>query len=169
MLLAPTLMVSHLSLAKQGINLIPIVVVPNKQSIFGHSMGGHGALISALKNPGLYQSVSAFAPISNPVKCPWGEKALGGYLGADKNAWKEFDATELVAKYNGAPLELFIDQGDQDQFLKENQLLPNNLTEAATKAQVPFIYKLREGYDHSYFFIATFIGEHLAYHAKHLK
>lgn len=132
-------------------------------------MGGHGALISALKNPGLYQSVSAFAPICNPVNCPWGKKAFTGYLGPDESAWKEYDATELVAKYNGPPLELFIDQGGDDQFLKENQLLPENLTGAAKKAQVPFVYKLRENYDHSYFFIATYIGEHLSYHAKFLK
>jgi S-formylglutathione hydrolase len=131
-------------------------------------MGGHGALIAALKNPGLYQSVSAFAPISNPINCPWGQKCFGSYLGYDKEAWKEYDATELVAKYNGPPLELFIDQGGEDQFLKDNQLLPNNLVNAAKKAQVPLIYKLREGYDHSYFFIATFIGEHIEYHAKHL-
>ncbi|KAG5679892.1 hypothetical protein PVAND_009429 [Polypedilum vanderplanki] len=142
-------------------------VIPNKQSIFGHSMGGHGALIAALKT-GLYKSVSAFAPISNPINCPWGEKCFTGYLGDNRESWKEYDATELVAKYNGPPLELFIDQGSEDQFLKENQLLPNNLIEAAKKAQVPFIYKLRDGYDHSYFFIATFIGEHIDYHAKHL-
>lgn len=90
-------------------------------------------------------------------------------MGLDEKAWKEYDATELVSKYDGPPLELFIDQGAEDQFLKEDQLLPNNLTDAAAKAQVPFIYKLREGYDHSYFFIASFIGEHLAYHAKFLK
>lgn len=132
-------------------------------------MGGHGALICALKNPGLYQSVSAFAPISNPINCPWGKKALAGYLGSDENTWKEYDASELVAKYNGPPLELFIDQGAEDQFLKEDQLLPKNLTNAAAKAGVPFVYNLREGYDHSYFFISTFIGEHLAYHARFLK
>ena len=91
--------------------------MPNKQSIFGHSMGGHGALISALKNPALYQSVSAFAPICNPVNCPWGKKALAGFLGPNENTWKEYDATELVVSYNGPPLELFIDQGSEDQFL----------------------------------------------------
>lgn len=143
--------------------------IPNKQSIFGHSMGGHGSLTSALKNPGLYQSVSAFAPICNPINCPWGKKAFAGYLGTDESAWKEYDATELVANYNGPPLELFIDQGSEDQFLKENQLLPNNLTKACADAQMPFIYKLREGYDHSYFFISSFIGEHFSYHAKFLK
>ncbi len=132
-------------------------------------MGGHGALICALKNPGLYRSVSAFSPICNPINCPWGTKAFNGYLGPDKESWKEWDATELVAKYNGPPLELFIDQGDQDQFLKDGQLLPNNLMEAARNNQVPYIYNLRADYDHSYFFIATFIGEHIAYHARILK
>lgn len=132
-------------------------------------MGGHGALICALKNPALYQSVSAFAPICNPINCPWGKKALGGFLGPDESTWKDYDATELVTKYDGPPLELFIDQGSEDQFLKEKQLLPDNLKDAATKAQVPFVYKLRAGYDHSYFYIASFIGEHIAYHAKFLK
>lgn len=132
-------------------------------------MGGHGALVCALKNPGLYKSVSAFSAITNPVNCPWGKKAFTGYLGDDVAAWKEYDATELVAHYNGPPLELFLDQGGDDQFLKDNQLLPNNLTEAAAKAQVPFVYNFREGYDHSYFYIATYMGEHIAYHAKFLK
>ncbi|CRK99584.1 CLUMA_CG012896, isoform A [Clunio marinus] len=143
--------------------------IPGKQSVTGHSMGGHGALICALKNPGLYQSVSAFAPISNPVNCPWGHKAFKGFLGPDESTWKAYDATELVSKYKGPPLELFIDQGSEDQFLKENQLLPNNLVEAAKKVQMPLIYKLRDGYDHSYFFMSTFISEHFAYHAKFLK
>lgn len=138
-----------------------------KMGIFGHSMGGHGALICALKNPGLYKSVSAFAPICNPINCQWGEKNFGNYLGDNKEAWKEYDATELVGKYNGPPLELFIDQGDKDNFLA-NQLLPKNLIEASAKAQVPAILKMREGYDHSYFYIATFMGEHIEYHAKFL-
>jgi S-formylglutathione hydrolase len=142
--------------------------VNNKQSIFGHSMGGHGALICALKNPGLFQSVSAFAPICNPTKCPWGEKNFSEYLGEDRELWKEYDATELVGKYNGPPLELFIDQGKADQFL-EKELLPENLITAAKNAQVPLIYKSREGYDHSYFYIATFVEEHMNYHAKFLK
>ena len=125
-------------------------------------------MICALKNPGLYKSVSAFAPISNPVNCPWGHKNFTGYLGDNKEEWKAYDATELIGKYNGPPLEIFVDQGSEDQFLKENQLLPNNLIDAAKKAQVPIIYKLRDGYDHSYFFIATFMGEHIEYHAKFL-
>lgn len=112
--------------------------------------------------------MSAFAPISNPINCQWGQKCFTGYLGDDRETWKKYDATELVAKYNGPPLELFIDQGSDDQFLNEKQLLPTNLVDAATRAQVPVVYKLRKGYDHSYFFIATFIGEHIQYHAKFL-
>jgi S-formylglutathione hydrolase len=130
-------------------------------------MGGHGALIAALKNPGLYQSVSAFAPISNPSSCAWGLKNFSGFLGDNKETWKDYDATELVGKYTGPPLELFIDQGSNDQFM--NQLMPNSLVDAAKNAQMPIIFKLREGYDHSYFFIATFIGEHIDYHAKFLQ
>ncbi|XP_018325798.1 S-formylglutathione hydrolase isoform X2 [Agrilus planipennis] len=144
-------------------------VLEGKQSIMGHSMGGHGALISALKNPGLYKSVSGFAPISNPSKCPWGEKAFNGYLGSREKAnWFEWDATELVKNYNGPPLEIFIDQGSGDKFYIEKQLLPENLVEACKNAHVPAIFKLREGYDHSYFYIATFIEEHIKYHVKHL-
>lgn len=132
-------------------------------------MGGHGALISALKNPGLYQSVSAFSPICAPTVCQWGMKNFTAFLGKDnKDSWKEYDATELVGKYNGPSLELFIDQGSDDQFLTDGQLLPQNLLEACKKAQLPCIYKLRDGYDHSYFYIATFMGEHIEYHAKFL-
>lgn len=148
-----------------NVNFTPL---PGKQSILGHSMGGHGALICALRNPGMYKSVSAFAPICNPKNCPWGEKAFTGYLGDNKESWNEWDATELVAKYKGPTIELFIDQGNDDQFLKQNQLLPQNLVDACSKAGVSCIYKEREQYDHSYFYIASFIGEHFAYHAKHL-
>lgn len=142
--------------------------IPDKQSIFGHSMGGHGALICSLKNPGLFKSVSAFAPICNPTECPWGKKAFAGYLGADSELWKEWDATELVKKYQGAPLELFLDQGAADDFLAAGQLLPNNLVEAARSAQVPCILKMRDGYDHSYFYISTFVGAHIEYHSHFL-
>lgn len=144
-------------------------VDPAKQSIFGHSMGGHGALISALKNPGLYKSVSAFAPISNPIKSPWGVKALGGYLGSDTAKWSEYDATELVKNYNGPPLELFIDQGTADQFYTDKQLLPENLVESCKNNHMACILQMRKDYDHSYFHIASFVGEHIAYHAKYLK
>lgn len=140
---------------------------PDKLGVFGHSMGGHGALICSLKNPGLFKSVSAFAPICNPTQCPWGEKAFSGYLGAgNREAWKAWDATELVKGYQGPPLELFLDQGSADNFLTAGQLLPNNLVEAAREAHVPCILKMREGYDHSYFYIATFVQEHIEYHAK---
>lgn len=140
-----------------------------KQSIFGHSMGGHGAIICAFKNPGLYKSVSAFAPIVNPINCAWGKKAFTGYLGSDENTWKEYDSSELVKKYNGPPLEIFIDQGKSDDFLEKQQLLPENLVNSCKDSQVPVILNMREGYDHSYFYIATFVGEHIAYHAKFLK
>lgn len=135
--------------------------------IFGHSMGGHGALICALKNPNLYKSVSSFAAICHPINCQWGEKNFRNYLGNDKETWKEYDSTELVEKYNGPPLELFIDQGSNDSFLKD-QLLPSALVKAATKAQMSCILKMREGYDHSYYYIATFMPEHMEYHAKKL-
>nr|CAD7458799.1 unnamed protein product [Timema tahoe] len=145
-------------------------VLLDAQSIMGHSMGGHGALILALKNPGKYRSVSAFAPICNPTQSPWGNKALGGYLGADKTVeWNNWDASELAKKYNGPPLDILIDQGKADEFYTANQLLPENLVVACKDAQVPIVLHLREGYDHSYYFIATFIGEHIAHHVKHLK
>lgn len=131
-------------------------------------MGGHGAFICALKNPGLYKSVSAFAPIANPMNCPWGKKAFTGYLGAN-GEWANWDASELVKKYNGPALELFIDQGTNDQFYKEKQLLPENLVEACKNSHFPCIFQLREDYDHSYFHISSFVGEHVAYHAKFLK
>nr|CAD7412898.1 unnamed protein product [Timema poppensis] len=145
-------------------------VLPDAQSIMGHSMGGHGALILALKNPGKYRSVSAFAPICNPTQSPWGKKALGGYLGADKTVeWNNWDASVLAKKYNGPPLDILIDQGKADEFYTAKQLLPENLVAACKDAQVPIVLHLREGYDHSYYFIATFIGEHIAHHVKHLK
>lgn len=144
--------------------------LPDNQSIMGHSMGGHGAMICALKNPGKYRSVSAFAPICNPSQCHWGKKALGGYLGTtDSGVWSNWDATELVKKYNGPPLELFLDQGKEDQFLKDDQLLPQNLVTACKDSQMPVILHLREGYDHSYFFISSFIGDHIEYHMRYLK
>ncbi|XP_056630694.1 S-formylglutathione hydrolase [Diorhabda sublineata] len=144
-------------------------VAEGLQSIMGHSMGGHGALISALKNPGFYKSVSTFAAISNPINCPWGVKAFSGYLGPQEtSSWTDWDATELVKKYNGPPLELLLDQGLEDNFLKSKQLLPENLVEACKVSGVPVILNKREGYNHSYFYIASFIGEHMKYHAEHL-
>ncbi|XP_037527846.1 S-formylglutathione hydrolase [Rhipicephalus sanguineus] len=135
-----------------------------RQGIFGHSMGGHGALICALKNPGMYKSVSAFAPICHPTECPWGKKAFSNYLGEDRAAWEEYDATCLVQKYKGPPLWLFIDQGKEDNFLKDQQLLPEHLLEAGQKNGVGITLRMQEGYDHSYFFIASFIEDHIKHH-----
>ncbi|KAL4219960.1 hypothetical protein ACF0H5_020371 [Mactra antiquata] len=142
--------------------------IPDKMSIFGHSMGGHGALICAMKNPGKYQSVSAFAPISNPVKAPWGIKAFGGYLGSDQSKWLEYDATELAKKYNGPPLNILVDQGSADNFYIQGQLLPDNLVAGCAANNVPIVLRIQDGYDHSYFFIATFVEEHINHHAKYL-
>jgi S-formylglutathione hydrolase len=138
-----------------------------KQAISGHSMGGHGALICALKNPGRYTSVSAFAPISNPMQCPWGEKALGGYLGDNKENWKTWDSCELLKK-KGSALPLMVDQGDADNFYTDGQLRPEALSAAGEEAGVPITLRMQPGYDHSYFFIASFIEDHLKYHFHHL-
>lgn len=145
----------------------PMLSADNK-GIFGHSMGGHGALICALKNPGLYKSVSAFAPICNPMECAWGKKAFSGYLGSDATKWQEYDATHLAEKYDGPHLEILVDEGSEDQFAMEGQLLSGNLQAAAEPSEVAINLNLRiqEGYDHSYYFIATFIDEHLRHHAK---
>ncbi|KAK7090004.1 hypothetical protein V1264_009867 [Littorina saxatilis] len=143
--------------------------IPDRQSIFGHSMGGHGAIVCALKNPGMFRSVSAFAPISNPTHCAWGKKAFAGYLGTDTKAWEEYDSVCLLHKYNGPPIELLVDQGKADNFLADKQLLPDNLIEACTATKSPVVLRMQEGYDHSYFFIATFIEDHIKHHAKFLK
>ncbi|XP_076062759.1 S-formylglutathione hydrolase isoform X3 [Oratosquilla oratoria] len=145
-------------------------VVPDKMSIMGHSMGGHGALVCALKNPGMYQSVSAFSPICNPTNCPWGIKAFSGYLGTEnKDAWKEYDACELVKNYKGTPLQILVDQGKADNFLTQGQLLPDKLVNACAQAGMPIVMRMQEDYDHSYYFIATFMGDHIDHHAKYLK
>lgn len=141
--------------------------VTDRRSIAGHSMGGHGALICALKNPGRYQSVSAFSPITNPVNCPWGEKAFSGYLGEDRESWKQWDACELIATASER-LPLLVDQGEADGFLSE-QLKPEALEEACEKAGHPLTLRRQPGYDHSYFFIASFIEDHLRHHADALK
>jgi S-formylglutathione hydrolase len=135
----------------------------SRQGIMGHSMGGHGALTIALRNPGRFQAVSAFAPIASPMRCPWGEKALGGYLGPDRAAWRQYDATALIE--DGARLpDILVDQGSADGFL-ENQLKPELLEAACTRAGIPLTLRLQEGYDHSYFFIASFVEDHLRWHA----
>lgn len=134
--------------------------------ISGHSMGGHGALTIALKNPGKYRSVSAFSPICAPMNCPWGEKALGNYIGSDRELWRQYDTTELVRSASER-LPVLVDQGGADDFLEE-QLKTELLEKAAQEADYPMTIHMQDGYDHSYFFISTFIGEHLAFHASHL-
>lgn len=138
----------------------------SRAGIFGHSMGGHGALNIALKNPGCFRSVSAFAPICSPLNCPWGEKALGNYLGNDRQTWKQYDTTELV---RGAEqhLPVLVDQGEADNFLAE-QLKTELLEKASAEASYPMTIRRQAGYDHSYFFIASFIGEHIEFHSRHL-
>ena len=138
-----------------------------RQGITGHSMGGHGALTIALRNPERFRSVSAFAPIVSPLNCPWGDKALGGYLGPDRSAWREYDACALIA--DGARLpDLLVDQGEADGFLEE-QLKTHLLREACDAAGQPATIRMQLGYDHSYYFISTFMAEHVAWHAERLK
>ena len=137
--------------------------------IFGHSMGGHGALTLALRHPGLFKSVSAFAPICAPSQCPWGRKAFIGYLGADESGWLEHDATALMNGMASAPFPggILIDQGLADQFLAE-QLHPHLFEAACASAGQPLTLRRHAGYDHSYYFIATFMADHLTHHARHL-
>jgi S-formylglutathione hydrolase len=135
-----------------------------RQGIMGHSMGGHGALTLSLRHPGHFASVSAFAPIASPMSCPWGEKALGGYLGPDRAAWRGHDACALIE--DGARIPgLLVDQGKADGFL-ETQLKPRLLESACANAGIPLTLRWHEGYDHSYFFIATFVEDHLRWHAR---
>lgn len=136
--------------------------------IFGHSMGGHGALTLALRNPSLYKSVSAFAPIVAPMQCPWGQKAFSNYLGADQETWRQYDASELVAK-KAFPTHILIDQGTADPFLKDQQLLPEKFSAAAAKSGQKLTLRMQEGYDHGYYFIQTFMADHLRHHAKVLR
>ena len=139
-----------------------------RKSISGHSMGGHGALICALKNPEAYRSVSAFSPICHPMACAWGQGCFGAYLGDDRERWSAYDAVELINA--GARLPgILVDQGTADEFLDEGQLLPETLEAACERAAIPLQLRRQSGYDHSYHFIATFIGEHMAYHAEALK
>lgn len=162
----------HYHMYNYVVHELPAVVESNfptttQRGISGHSMGGHGALVCALRNPGRYQSVSAFAPIVNPMHCPWGEKAFSHYLGEDREQWRQWDACELIASASER-LPLLIDQGDKDGFLTE-QLKPELLRAAATAAGHPLTLRMQPGYDHSYYFIASFIDDHLRHHAKALE
>ncbi len=139
---------------------------PGRRGIFGHSMGGHGALVTALRHPQRWQSVSAFAPIANPVAVPWGQKAFGRYLGADESQWREWDASLLMAR-QPYPGDILVDQGQSDQFL-ERELHPQALQDAAQRSGQSLQLRLHPGYDHSYWFIQSFIGDHLRHHAAQL-
>ncbi|ANU07075.1 S-formylglutathione hydrolase [Paraurantiacibacter namhicola] len=139
----------------------------DRQGISGHSMGGHGALTVSLRNPGRFRSTSAFAPIVSPLNCPWGDKALTGYLGEDRTAWREYDSVALIE--DGARLgEVLVDQGTADEWL-EGQLKTHLFADACRDAGIDATIRMQEGYDHSYFFVSTFIADHVAWHAERLK
>jgi S-formylglutathione hydrolase len=140
--------------------------VNGKCGISGHSMGGHGALVCYLRNPGKYLSVSAFAPICHPSDCPWGQKAFSSYLGEDRNDWREYDSSRLIGNAK-EKLPILVDQGTADDFLTD-QLKPGALEQACIASHYPLQLRMQEGYDHSYFFISTFIEDHLRHHAKAL-
>lgn len=139
--------------------------VTEQRALAGHSMGGHGALVIALRNPGRFSSVSAFSPISNPMNCPWGQKAFSQYLGNDREQWRAYDASELMRTAT-ASLPALVDQGEADNFLQE-QLQPEALEKAAAVSVFPLTLRRHEGYDHSYYFIASFIEDHLRFHHQH--
>ena len=161
----------HYRMYDYVLNELPALVesmfpVSDQRSISGHSMGGHGALVLALRNPERYRSVSAFSPISNPVNSPWGKKAFGAYLGKDTSTWTDYDASLLMRKA-GKFVPALVDQGEADDFLVE-QLKPETLEAAARQSGYPLELNRHEGFDHSYYFIASFIDEHLRFHAEHL-
>jgi S-formylglutathione hydrolase len=142
-------------------------IQPDRQGIFGHSMGGHGALVCALRNPEQFKSVSAFAPIVAPSKCPWGQKALAGYLGSEVSQWLQYDASELVKTHYQLDRTILIDQGTDDPFLAQ-QLMPELFQQACQQAGQPLLLRMQAGYDHSYFFIASFMVDHIRHHAEAL-
>ncbi|MGS0675617.1 S-formylglutathione hydrolase [Shewanella sp. 125m-1] len=161
----------HYRMYDYVVNELPALIesmfpVSDKRSIAGHSMGGHGALVIAMRNPQAYQSVSAFSPIANPVNCPWGKKALTAYLGRDTTTWVDYDASLLMRKATEF-VPALVDQGEADDFLIE-QLKPEVLEAAAKMSGYPLTLNMQEGYDHSYYFISSFIENHLRFHAEHL-
>ena len=139
--------------------------------VFGHSMGGHGALTLALRHPGMFKSLSAFAPIAAPTQCPWGRKAFSGYLGSDQGEWRKHDASLLMVSQNTAPYPegILIDQGLADKFLLEKQLLPEAFEAACAQASQPLTLRRHVGYDHGYYFVQSFIADHLEHHARQLR
>ncbi|MEM8543702.1 MAG: S-formylglutathione hydrolase [Cyanobacteria bacterium P01_H01_bin.119] len=165
---------SHYQMYSYVTEELPALVQQNfaikgdRQGIFGHSMGGHGALVCGLRNPDKYRSISAFAPIAAPMQCSWGEKALSGYLGRDRAAWQAYDATELVKTHADASRPILIDQGTADGFLAQKQLLPEVFEAACKAAGQPLTLRMQPGYDHSYYFMATFMEDHLRHHLSAL-
>ncbi|ASA56574.1 S-formylglutathione hydrolase [Vibrio gazogenes] len=162
----------HYHMYDYVVNELPSLIEKNfpvtaERSISGHSMGGHGALTIGIKNPERYRSISAFSPICHPVACPWGQKALKAYLGDDQTQWQAYDATELL-RQKACPVPILIDQGEMDPFLEE-QLKPWDLLEVADHQQCELTYQSHPGYDHSYYFIQSFIESHLQFHAQHLQ
>ncbi|MGX9417892.1 S-formylglutathione hydrolase [Vibrio sp. WJH972] len=162
---------THYHMYDYVVNELPSLIeahfpVSDKRSISGHSMGGHGALTIALKNQQRFHSVSAFSPICNPIDCPWGQKAFSHYLGNDKSTWAQFDASELLK--DGSTLPILVEQGEADQFLDE-QLKPQRLIEAAKISGADLQLRMRADYDHSYFFISSYIDSHLEFHSQYLK
>jgi S-formylglutathione hydrolase len=163
----------HYQMYSYAVNELPRLIEQNfpilakKQGIFGHSMGGHGALVCALRNPEQYLSVSAIAPICAPIQCQWGEKAFTAYLGSNRNLWHDYDASELVKKM---PFKnsILIDQGTADPFYRQKQLLPEVFEEACQQVGQPLTLRWQEGYDHSYFAIASFMEDHIRHHAAFL-
>ena len=162
---------SHYRMYSYVVEELPALIAENfairadRMGIFGHSMGGHGALVCGLRNPDLFKSISAFAPIAAPSQCPWGQKAFSGYLGSDTAAWKSYDATELVKDCAQTERTILIDQGTADTFLAQNQLWPEVFEAACKEAGQPLILRMQPGYDHGYFFIASFMADHLRHHA----
>ncbi|GAA0780911.1 MULTISPECIES: S-formylglutathione hydrolase [Pseudomonadati] len=164
---------AHYQMYDYVVNELPALIethfpVTKQRAISGHSMGGHGALSIAFKNLQKYTSVSAFSPICNPINCPWGKKAFNGYLGKNSQTWFEYDSSELLKKLTDPQsfIPALVDQGESDTFLTE-QLAPQALTQAAEQVGYPLVLRMQQGYDHSYYFIASFIEEHLRFHAQH--
>ena len=162
----------HYRMYDYVVNELPALIeaefpVTAKKAISGHSMGGHGALMISLRNPGMFESASAFSPITNPVNAPWGQKAFSNYLGDDVEAWRQYDTCELIKLADSIP-PMLVDQGGDDSFLHD-QLMPENLVGAVASSGLNFELRMQPGYDHSYYFIASFIEEHLRFHAGHLQ
>ncbi len=161
-------MYSYVARELYGLVATSLPVRVESIGLFGHSMGGHGALTLALRNPAQFKSVSAFAPIAAPMQCPWGQKAFSHYLGADSQTWRDYDASELVAR-RAFPTPILIDQGTADQFFKDRQLLPEKFASGAATSGQKLNLRMQEGYDHGYYFIQTFMADHLQHHAQILK